>query len=182
MATHQPLHGKHIAAVVTDGFEQIELTSPRSALEAAGAEVSIVSPKRDEVQGWNHDKKGDTFDVTVPITEAIASDYDALLLPGGVHNPDQLRCDPFVLKFVKDFFIQHKPVAAICHGPWTLIDAGVVKGRKLTSYHSVQTDLKNAGEKVKDAQQRIRKAASRNAKASQKKDRPTAQPTESVPG
>jgi protease I len=139
------LKGKHIAALVTDGFEQIELTAPREALEAEGAEVSIVSPRRDSVRGWNHDKPADTFEVNVPVTEAIASDFDALLLPGGVMNPDQLRCDAFALKFVKDFFLQHKPVAAICHGPWTLIDAGVVKGRRMTSYHSVQTDLENAG-------------------------------------
>lgn len=144
MASHR-LKDKHIAALVADGFEQVELTSPLEALKAQGAQVSIVSTSRDKVRGWNHDKPADSFDVTVPVTEAMASDFDGLLLPGGVQNPDKLRTDAFVQKFVKDFFLQHKPVAAICHGPWTLIDAGVVKGRKMTSYHSIQADLKNAG-------------------------------------
>ncbi|HRX83746.1 MAG TPA: type 1 glutamine amidotransferase domain-containing protein [Phycisphaerae bacterium] len=152
MATQSRLKGKRIAALVTDGFEQVELTSPREALKTQGAEVSIVSPKRDKVRGWNHDQPADSFDVDVPITEAVASDFDGLLLPGGVQNPDHLRTDAFVQKFVKDFFLQHKPVAAICHGPWTLIDAGVVKGRRMTSYHSVRTDLKNAGAEWVDEQ------------------------------
>lgn len=144
------LSGKRVAILVTDGFEQIELTSPRDALVAAGAETFIVSPKSDTVQGWNHFDKGDDFDVDLPITSARAEDFDALLLPGGVANPDQLRVDRRVLEFVRDFFTQHKPVASICHGPWTLIDAGVVKGRRMTSYPSIRTDLVNAGAKWSD--------------------------------
>ncbi len=139
------LKGKRVAILVTDGFEQIELTSPKEALERAGATTVIVSPKGDEVEGWNHFEKGDTFKVDVPLGHAKAADFDALLLPGGVANPDQLRVDPEVQAFVRQFFADHKPVAAICHAPWTLIDAGVVDGRRMTSYRSVRTDLINAG-------------------------------------
>lgn len=139
------LKGKKVAILITDGFEQIEMTSPREALEEAGATALIVSPKDGQVQGWNHFEKGETFDVDVPLGEARADDFDALVLPGGVANPDQLRVDAAVLVFVRQFFHQHKPVAAICHAPWTLIDAGVVDGRRMTSYKSVRTDLSNAG-------------------------------------
>lgn len=139
------LKGKRVAIVVTNGFEQIELTDPRDALEDAGASTDIVSIEDDEVKGWNHTEWGDTFAVDVPIDDADPDDYDALLLPGGVMNPDKLRRDERVQRFVRAFFEEGKPVAAICHGPWTLIDAGVVKGRHLTSYHSIQMDLKNAG-------------------------------------
>lgn len=139
------LNGKRVAIVVTNGFEQIELTDPRDALEEAGASTDIVSIEDDEVKGWNHTEWGDTFAVDVPIDDADPDDYDALLLPGGVMNPDKLRRDERVQRFVRAFFEEGKPVAAICHGPWTLIDAGVVKGRHLTSYHSIQMDLKNAG-------------------------------------
>jgi deglycase len=141
----QELNGKKIAILVTDGFEQVELTEPRRALEQAGAEADVISPKEDRVKGWNHTEWGDEFPVDVPLASANPNDYDALLLPGGVMNPDKLRINMQALQFVKAFFDAGKPVAAICHGPWTLIDAGVVKGRKLTSYESIQTDLKNAG-------------------------------------
>ena len=139
------LRGKKVAIVVADGFEQSELTEPRRALEESGAETRIVSPNDREVRGWNHREWGDTFEVDIPVDRARAEEFDALLLPGGVMNPDKLRRDPKVLAFVRAFFDAGKPVAAICHGPWTLIDAGVVKGRTLTSYESIQTDLKNAG-------------------------------------
>jgi protease I len=142
--------GRKIAALVTDGFEQIELTSPKSALESNGAEVQIVSPKPDQVRGWNHDEPADAFKVDVPIASARAADFDALLLPGGVRNPDHLRRDPNVVRFVRDFFEQKKPVGAICHAPWTLIEARVVEGRRVTSYPSLQTDLKNAGAQWSD--------------------------------
>ena len=139
------LSGKKVAVLVTDGFEEIEMTEPRKALEDEGAETFIVSPKEAEVKGWQHTKWGDEFDVDVVLSEANADDYDALLLPGGVMNPDKLRMNKQAVQFVRAFFDAGKPVAAICHGPWTLIDAGVVGGRTLTSYPSLQTDLKNAG-------------------------------------
>jgi len=139
------LKGKKIAILVADGFEQIELTAPREALEAAGASIEIVSPADKEVQGWNHDEKADVFPVDMPLTRARSDDYDALLLPGGVRNPDQLRQLTRALEFVDGFFATGKPVAAICHAPWTLIDAGVVDGLKMTSWPSLKTDLRNAG-------------------------------------
>jgi len=141
----QKLNGKRVAILVEDGFEQVELTSPKQALEEAGAKTHIISPKRDKVKGWEHTKWGQEFPVDVAIEQANASDYDALLLPGGVMNPDKLRTNRQAVQFVRSFFDQGKPVAAICHGPWTLIEAGVVNGRKVTSYPSIQTDLKNAG-------------------------------------
>jgi protease I len=139
------LKGKKVAILVADGFEQIELTAPREALEASGATIEIVSPADKEVQGWNHDEKADVFPVDMPLTRARSDDYDALLLPGGVRNPDQLRQLTRALEFVDGFFATGKPVAAICHAPWTLIDAGVVDGRKMTSWPSLKTDLRNAG-------------------------------------
>lgn len=146
------LKGKRVAILVTDGFEQVEFTSPKKALEAAGAKTTVVSPKRDGVQGWHHYEKGDTFRVDLGLDDAHADDFDALLLPGGVANPDQLRIEPKALEFVRGFFEQHKPVAAICHGPWTLIDAGVVDGRRMTSYKSIKTDLVNAGASWEDSE------------------------------
>ena len=134
-----------VAILVTDGFEQQELTGPREALDAAGANTMIVSPNKGEVEGWNHYDKADKFAVDVALAGAKAADFDALLLPGGVANPDQLRMNPEAVQFVKDFFDAGKPVAVICHGPWTLIEAGVVKGRRMTSWPSVKTDLINAG-------------------------------------
>lgn len=146
----QQLTGKKVAILVADGFEQVELTEPKQALEEAGADTQIIAPTADWVKGWSHTEWGDEFVVNVPLKQAQADDYDALLLPGGVMNPDKLRRNEQALKFVRAFFEAGKPVAAICHGPWTLIDAGVVKGRKLTSYESIQTDLKNAGAKWVD--------------------------------
>jgi protease I len=139
------LSGKRVAIVVANGFEQIEMTDPRGALDGAGAETDLVSIEDGEVKGWEHKEWGDTFEVEVPIDEADPDDYDALLLPGGVMSPDRLRRDERVLAFVRAFFEAGKPVAAICHGPWTLIDAGVVAGRWVTSYPSIRKDLENAG-------------------------------------
>jgi len=141
----QSLNGKKVAILVEDGFEQVELTSPKEALEKAGAKTHIISPKRDKVKGWEHTQWGQEFPVDVAIDQANANDYDALLLPGGVMNPDKLRINKTAVQFVRSFFDQNKPVAAICHGPWILVEANVVKGRKVTSYPSIQTDLKNAG-------------------------------------
>jgi deglycase len=139
------LDGKKVAILVADGFEQVEMTEPRKALEAAGAKTEIVSPADEEVRGWNHDEKADAFPVDVPLNKARSDDYDALLLPGGVRNPDQLRMLTRAVEFTDGFFAAGKPVAAICHAPWTLIEAGVVKGKTLTSWPSLKTDLKNAG-------------------------------------
>src|SRR5690554_3967191 len=138
------LQGKKVAILVENGFEQVELTSPKQALEEAGAQTQIISPQRDQVKAWQHTDWGDTFPVDVPIEKAKASDYDALLLPGGVMNPDKLRMTKRAVQFVREFFEQRKAVASICHGPWTLSEANVVRGRKLTSYPSLQTDLRNA--------------------------------------
>jgi protease I len=141
----QNLQSKKIAILVTDGFEQVELTEPRKALDAAGAITHIVSPKEDRVKGWQFTDWGDEFEVDVPLDRANPADYDGLLLPGGQINPDKLRADDKAVTFVRRFFEEHKPVAAICHGPWLLVEAGVVRGRTVTSYHSIKTDLKNAG-------------------------------------
>lgn len=141
----QSLNGKKVAILVENGFEQIELTEPKRALEAAGAKTQIVSPQTGQVKGWQHTDWGDQFPVDVPLARANPKDYDALLLPGGVMNPDKLRANEKAVQFVRSFFEAHKPVAAICHGPWTLIEAGVIKGRTVTSYPSLKTDLKNAG-------------------------------------
>ena len=138
--------GKRVAIVVSDGFEQVELAAPRKALQEAGFAADIVSPVAGKtVQGYNHAEKGDQFPVDVALSKAKAEDYDALVLPGGVANPDALRHDPKVLEFVRHFVATGKPIAAICHGPWTLIDAGAVSGRKMTSWPSLKTDLINAG-------------------------------------
>jgi protease I len=144
------LKGKKVAILVADGFEQIELTEPKQALDEAGAATSIVSPAAGQVQGWNHFDKGDKFDVDVPLARASARDFDALLLPGGVANPDQLRVNAKAVAFVREFFEAGKPVAAICHGLWPLIDAGVVRGRKVTSWPSLKMDLQNAGAEWSD--------------------------------
>jgi protease I len=141
----EDLKGLRVAILVADGFEQVELTEPKKALEEVGAETQIVSPVKGEVQGWNHFDKGDSFAVDVPLQHADPQNYDALLLPGGVANPDQLRMIPEAVSFIKRFFEAGKPVAAICHGSWPLIDAGVVRGRKITSWPSLKADLRNAG-------------------------------------
>jgi protease I len=139
------LKGKKVAILVADGFEQVELTEPKEALEAAGAEIEIVSPAEGEVQGWNHDEKADKFPVDMPLNLARSDDYDALLLPGGVRNPDQLRMSMRAVEFVDGFFATGKPVAAICHAPWLLIETGIIKGMTITSWPSLKSDLMNAG-------------------------------------
>lgn len=144
MTTHD-IKGKRVAILATDGFEQSELTSPRDAIEKAGGTPTIVSLKSGSIRGWKHTDRGDSVEVDVALDDTSADEFDALVLPGGVMNPDKLRTDEKALKFVHDFFTQHKPVAAICHGPWTLINAGVADGRKMTSYHSIREDLMNAG-------------------------------------
>jgi protease I len=141
---NKTLAGKKVAILVADGFEQVEMTEPRRALDAAGARTSLVSPAQGQVQGWRHFDKADRFPVDVRLAGASAADYDALLLPGGVANPDQLRVIPEAVAFVRAFFDAGKPVAAICHGLWPLIDAGVVAGRTVTSWPSLRTDLTNA--------------------------------------
>jgi len=141
----QKLSGKRVAVVATDGFEQAELTEPMKALQDAGAKAEIVSPKSGQIQGWKHFDKADFFKVDKTIDQASPDDYDALMLPGGVANPDQLRLSEKAIQFIKSFVDAKKPIAAICHGPWTLIDAGAVRGRKMTSWPSLKADLKNAG-------------------------------------
>jgi protease I len=144
------LDGKKVAILVAEGFEQVEMVEPRKALEKAGAETSLVSPADGEVQGWNHFDKADRFNVDVDLDDASADDFDALLLPGGVANPDQLRTNPKAVQFVKAFVDSGKPIGVICHGPWTLIEAAAVKGRTITSWPSLKTDLVNAGAKWVD--------------------------------
>jgi protease I len=139
------IDGKRVALLVTEGFEQVELTEPRKALEEAGADARIVSPAGGRVRAWKHTDWGDEFEVDLPLSAARVEDFDALVLPGGVLNPDKLRMDEDAVGFVRDFFRASKPVAAICHGPWMLVEADVVRGRKVTSYPSIRTDLENAG-------------------------------------
>ena len=139
------LKGLKVAILVTDGFEQVELVEPRKALDAAGAETSIVSPKAKRVRGWKFKDWGDKLEVDVALDEAKPQDFDALLLPGGVINPDSLRIQPAAVAFAKAFFDAGKPVASICHGPWMVIEAGGARGRRVTSWPSLRTDLKNAG-------------------------------------
>lgn len=145
MNAQHDLNGKRIAIVVTRGFEEIELTDPREALDAAGAETVLISPEEGSVKSWTDKNWGNDFPVDLPLSEARASDFDALLLPGGVMNPDKLRMEQDAVQLVKDFAAARKPIASICHGPWLLAEADVVRGRKVTSYPSLQTDLKNAG-------------------------------------
>ncbi len=139
------LSGKKVAILATHGFEQVELTGPREALKEAGATTHLVSPEGGSIQGYNHDKPADQFPVDVVLKNVNPNDYDALLLPGGVANPDTLRINPEAVSFVKSFVASGKPIAAICHGPWTLIETGVVRGRKMTSWPSLKSDLRNAG-------------------------------------
>jgi protease I len=139
------LRNKRVAALVDNGFEQSELAEPKKALEAAGAKVDIVSPQDTKVKGWQHIKWGDEFSVDRKLEDARTDEYDALLLPGGVMNPDKLRANTKAVQFVKGFVDAGKPIAAICHGPWTLIEAGAVQGRRMTSWPSLATDLRNAG-------------------------------------
>ena len=144
------LNGKKVAILAADMFEQVELTEPRKAIEDAGATTEIVSLQEGEIQGFDHYDKADTIPVDRTVEEASPDDYDALLLPGGVGNPDNLRMDENAVAFVRGFFDAGKPVAAICHAPWTLVEAGVVRGRKLASWPSLQTDIRNAGGEWKD--------------------------------
>jgi protease I len=139
------LIGKKVAVLVDEGFEQVELIKPRKALDRAGAETLVVSPQETEVRGWNMKRWGKSVAVDVPLDTADPSQFDALLLPGGVMNPDKLRMNPKAVEFVKHFADAGKPIASICHGPWTLIEAGAVRGRTLTSWPSLQTDIRNAG-------------------------------------
>lgn len=137
--------GKKVAILSENGFEQVELTSPKEALEKAGAKVHIVSPQKNKIKAWDKDKWGIELPVDVNLNEANPEDYDALMLPGGVMNPDTLRMNDKAVEFAKHFLDSGKPVAAICHGPQLLIETGLLQGRKLTSYPSLQTDLENAG-------------------------------------
>lgn len=139
------LDGRKVAVLATDGFEQVELQKPVEALRAAGAQVDIVAPHGGEIQGFNHHDKGDMVAVDRDLAQADAGDYDAIVLPGGVINPDQLRLEPKAIDFVRSFAEAGKPIAAICHGPWTLINAEAVEGKKMTSWPSLETDLTNAG-------------------------------------
>ena len=139
------LNGKKIAILATDGFEQAELLEPRKALEEAGAKTEIIAPKEGQIKGWNSKDWGESVGVDKTLPEARPNDYDALVLPGGVMNPDRLRMDPLAVDFVRKFAESGKTVAAICHGPWTLIEAGVIKGKNLTSWPSLKTDVINAG-------------------------------------
>jgi protease I len=146
MVTNGSLAGKRVAILVEDGFEQVELTEPRKALQEAGAQTKVVSPvKRDKVKAWKMTDWGDEVSIDVGLEKAGAGDFDALLLPGGVINPDKLRLHPPAIEFIRAFARAGKPIAAICHGPWTLIDADVVKGRTMTSWPSLRADLRNAG-------------------------------------
>lgn len=146
-AEHKP-----VAILATDGFEQIELTSPRAALEDAGLETRIVSDKAGDIQGMHHADKGDRFSVDTTLEDAKASDFDAVVIPGGLFSPDTLRTNDAALRFVRDFFAQKKVVSAICHGPQVLISAGVVENREMTAVPAVQTDLRNAGAIVMDTE------------------------------
>ena len=141
----KPLEGKRIAILLTDGVEQSELTEPRKALEKAGAKTILISPAANTVQAMKHKEKGDTFKVDRPLNSADPNDFDGLLLPGGVANPDELRTNADAVSFVRTIFDSGKPIAAICHGPWMLVEADVVRGRTLTSWPSLKTDINNAG-------------------------------------
>jgi protease I len=139
------LRGKTVAILATDGFEQSELIKPKKALEEAGARTQVVSPKDDKIKGWEKQDWGEEVKVDVPLKSADPSKYDALLLPGGVQNPDKLRMIPEAVEFVQHFVKQGKPIAAICHGPWMLVETGAVRGRTVTSWPSLKTDIQNAG-------------------------------------
>ena len=141
----QNLNGKRVAILVENGFEQVELLEPRKALDQAGARTEVVSPVQGQVKGWNHTDWGQTVPVDVPLNQADPNNYDALLLPGGVMNPDKLRMNPDAVRFAKAFFDAGKPIASICHGPWMLVEIDAVRGRTVTSWPSLKTDIRNAG-------------------------------------
>jgi protease I len=141
----QNIKGLRVAILIEDGFEQVEMVKPRAALDEAGAKTSLVSPQEKKVRGWEMTDWGDSFPVDTALDKARPDDFDALLLPGGVMSPDKLRMQPKAVAFVRAFFDAGKPVAAICHGPWTVLEAGMARGRRMTSWPSLQTDLRNAG-------------------------------------
>lgn len=146
------LQGKRIAILATDGFEESELFKPKIVFEENGAEISIIAPQKGKIKGWKHGDWSKEIEVDLTVDDAKESDFDALVLPGGVINPDKLRRIPSAVFFVNSFFDNNKPVAAICHGPQLLIEAGVIKGRTMTSFHSIKTDLENAGAKWVDSE------------------------------
>lgn len=146
------LQGKKIAILATDGFEQVELLEPKKALEDAGATTHVISPKAGQIRAWKFTEWSDNVQVDKTLDQAKPSDYDALLLPGGVINPDKLRIEPKAVAFVKEFAASNKPIAAICHGPWMLVETGAVKGKKVTSWPSLKTDITNAGGRWTDEQ------------------------------
>ena len=146
----KPLVGKKIAILVADGFEQVELTGPREALDAAGADTSILSLKPGQVRAWKFTEWGEQFPVDMVVERADPAAFDALLLPGGVINPDVLRMSQTAMAFVRHFFDANKPVASICHGPWSIVEVGAARGRRMTSWPSIRTDLRNAGAEVVD--------------------------------
>jgi protease I len=151
----QGLKGRRVAILATDGVEQVELEQPRRALDGAGAITHLIAPKGGSIQAMNHDDKGSRLPVDRVLGDAAANEYDALFLPGGVANPDRLRTDPRAVQFVREFMLAEKPVAAICHGPWLLVEANAVAGRTLTSWPSLQTDIRNAGGEWVDEEVRI---------------------------
>jgi protease I len=148
----EKLTNLRVAILATDGVEQVELSEPRKALDAAGAKTTLVSLKDGEIRGWNHTDWGQKFHVDLSLANAKPADFDALMLPGGVINPDRLRMEPKAVAFVKAFLDSSKPVAAICHGPWMVLEAGGVRGHRITSWPSLKTDLKNAGAQWVDEQ------------------------------
>lgn len=145
MAQQHRLDGKKVAILVGEGFEEVEMTEPRKALDDAGATTHLISPESGKVRSWHFDKWGNEFDVDVPLNQANAEDYDALLVPGGVMSPDHLRTNEKAVSFVRSFFDAGKPIASICHGPWLLLEADIVRGIPITSWPSIKTDLRNAG-------------------------------------
>ena len=146
------LKGKRVAIIVTDGFEQIEMTSPREALQKAGASCTLIAPKDGEVQGFKHHDKADKFKVDMTLAKADPSQFDAVMLPGGVINADAIRIDKDAQRFVQEIDLASKPIAVICHGPWLLVSAGLAKGRIITSWPTLEDDLRNAGAIWKDAE------------------------------
>lgn len=151
----EALKGRRVAFIATDGVEQIELTEPWNAVKNAGGEVQLVSVKTGEIQAFNHDEKGDRFPVDAEVSSVNVRDFDALVIPGGTKSPDRLRINPAAVNFVREFMDADKPVAAICHGPWLLVEAGALKGRTITSWPSLRTDVRNAGGEWVDKQVQV---------------------------
>lgn len=170
------LKGVRVAILATDGFEQSELTEPRKALDAAGALTQVVSPKSGKLKGWNHKEWGEEVQVDQQLDTADPRSYDALLLPGGVMNPDALRMQPKAVAFVRSFFDAGKPVGAICHGPWTVIESGAAKGHRMTSWPSLQTDIRNAGAHWVDEEVVVHEPQARRYSGLQPRDHQPIQP------